>query len=808
MDDGSRRIQRKANAGSAVESILRLADNAEKKAAAGVESYYNDAFELAFYMPLILGDAITTSHEASEFYGVCIKSPSNQWFMTEKQGNTLVTSVYTQNSSEDVYIVFKLDYQSQDNYRFYCYQYTVDMQNRLFIYGDNSGEFVFLRYQTGANKEAFVLTRRAGGEGHLVSDETTVANAMSLVAKDFTSFNHSKIKGLKNTVDYTITQDEYTEAQMRVFPEALEREKGPLYNNNEGEMVCYGYGAEGESTVELPEGLTFGSDIDIYDYSGDVKELVLPADMRFTAEANTYFSNGGGFGIRLYRVYSNGQTEECVFEKITVKAGNSQLKSIEGNLYDQGGNRLLYLADNPNATSISLSFTAIPINGVSGMSKRKHIDKIESFDFPLIYRSGEQGEAPYNLFEQMIFGSCAEGETHLNLACLTVRGVKDRYDVYDFYTATSKIHKLVLYGSFSSVLIMDEEGLIQDVELHSSVAGAFIHKQSTLPSYVLYVDIRITEDGQRLNLAQFERVKSITIAKDVTYVDLSQVVLYAEEEIDIYLNTTLRSLTLPTIRANQGGGDKNGGVFVFGNYRVHFPCNEAQFDSFVAEKPDLKNNICSPYVKIFADTDLNKVSQILAEFPVVLEGEGLVIHNYFGTSDKVTLPSSVLGIPVVGVVFDGAPLNGKTPKLGYISELHIPAGLKYISFGDKSLAQQYHFGKVIYEGSYNAFTYISIYYDVENPYVGMMERFAERYDLLVTDDKTLSPLDKVYNIYVSFGAYTPSNMLVSYKHADGSYTFTADFLGTKVTGVLDENGKCTMNVIANGEVYVFVFTHF
>lgn len=762
---------------TSADDIFDILASADEKRETTVQSYYQEVFDMATYVPLILGDAITEKHGASEFYGVTIKGPSDQWFRTDKVDNVISTYVYSKFSVDEIFIVFHLDYKSQGDYTFTCLQFDESLENMFYAYGEADGDFIFYRSSPQNDGMSYVISRRGASVGYVISDDEAVSLCADIVFDYFEGYNPAEIKKLENSAEYTITLEEYTESQKKIFPESLEPDYGLLYSENGEETVCYGYGANGEERIVIPEDVVLGEGFVVYDYSGTVKELVLPQSMIFGSEAKTVCDpEGGDFSPLLERVYGNGEIVDAVFERITVPASNPYFKSVDGSLYTKDGEVLMYLSDVPGATELKLDFSRVPKNGIGGLAARDYFNSLKNIEYPLVLKAENDGFSVYDVFERVLHGMAGGTLTPtVNIIDLNVDftdviegGMTARYDIPNMISSLSHIGKLVLVGDFESVLIVDEYGAVYDVELRSGVSGAEIDKHSILPNIIIPIELYITEDYQSVSVADFESVTKLTIEHGVEHFNAA-FQLRPEAEIDIYIPDSLISFSLPTIKMEQPT-DKDNAQGILGNYRLHLPCNESEFDEYRASHPSVTIGI--PFINVFRDTNEEALAEFHKNFPEkYIYQEGIKLVNYYGEDRTVRIPESLYGLPIVAMEFSDKCIDGRTHVTGLIDELFIPATLDELILRDGNMTEKYHFASIIYDGTYGEYTYLGIDNDEYDPDVSISDMFKRRFDILKCTDKTVSPLDKVFNFITNYVGeiYTLTDFYVTYTHADESY---------------------------------------
>lgn len=273
---------------SEIWNIIEGVQDAEEK-----DLYYTflDAFEQSFYIPLIVGRAISEYYGEANFYGVKVNSPWNQYVETVKQGNARVTSVYTPAGEvfeKETFIVMSIDYTSIDNYSVNFVVFNIDYTSLYYFNLDHQSNLIAYSYNSdGDEHNNFVLYSHDDFDGYEITDMIICNSVKALLMDEFTSVNKDSIRNIKNNVKHNIDETKWDWAMGYFFSGSGDGHIVDYYGYLDSEnSVLASIGSDGtKTTLTIPRSVRYiSSMLMVGNYStdgaSDTITLVIPETVR------------------------------------------------------------------------------------------------------------------------------------------------------------------------------------------------------------------------------------------------------------------------------------------------------------------------------------------------------------------------------------------------------------------------------------------------------------------------------------------------------------------------------------------------
>ncbi len=319
---------------------------------------YQDAFEQTYFIPLIVGRAISEYYGEASFYGVKVNTPWNQYVETTKNGNTTTTRVYTPAGEvfdKETFIVMNMNYVSLDNYTLSFLVFNID-ESRLYYFNlDHEGNLIAYSYNIdGEEYNNFVLYSHDRFDGYKITDMTICNSIKTLIIDEFRSVNKDSIKTIKNNVSYNIDATKWDWASGYFFGGSEDGHVVDHYSFiDEDSSVLASIGSDGtKTTFTIPRNVRYLSThllvgMSQTDKSSDTITLVIPETVR---------------GIKKYdgnRNLIDASTDELIVSthdgktlaNIQVAQGSPLFMAGEGDLRDLEGN-VIYHMNKPVAGGV------------------------------------------------------------------------------------------------------------------------------------------------------------------------------------------------------------------------------------------------------------------------------------------------------------------------------------------------------------------------------------------------------------------------------------------------------------------------
>ena len=329
---------------SEIWDIVEGAQDAEEK-----DLYYTflDAFEQSFYIPLIVGRAISEYYGEANFYGVKVNSPWNQYVETVKQGNARVTSVYTPAGEvfeKETFIVMSIDYTSIDNYSVNFVLFNIDYSSLYYFNLDHQANLIAYSYNSSGDEHSnFVLYSHDDFDGYEITDMTICNSVKALLMDEFISVNKDSIRNIKNNVKHNIDETKWDWAMGYFFSGGNDGHVIDHYSYLDSDSsVLASIGSDGtKTTLTIPRNVRYLSSFFVVgnaqtDGSSDTITLVIPETVRGIKKWNEDNTEIVEASIEeLVIVTHDGKTLANIVvaeESPLFMAGEGDLKDLAGNV--------------------------------------------------------------------------------------------------------------------------------------------------------------------------------------------------------------------------------------------------------------------------------------------------------------------------------------------------------------------------------------------------------------------------------------------------------------------------------------------
>lgn len=676
---GARRnaAQAKAFGREQREQLFAYLEAREDKEEAANLSFYNDVFEQSLYLPLIGGYCITQFHGADKFYDVNIALPFyGQYIKTISDGTKKISYGYSDQEGDDdrsymEYIVMEIDYKSESDFEFRALQFSADLKDALFLYGNSSLDFLAVSRSDASGE--YVLFNLAGGEGYAVYGKDAVDYCYAQVESEFTETDLGAIRAVKDSPQYTLQEAQWQEASEQYLGNSSSSEMQPgKFDIVDG--VLYGWTGREE---DCPEEVVLPSDISSVYYSfsfpGHVKKLVIPSSITSvkisewelgilqgenedkdvpTGEAVLVECPARYLDIYLW---SEG-ARQSVLEEISLQGASSLFTVQDHCLYSADGT-LLYIPQNEKITSLTLD--------AENMSSRVKQNLTYS-----VFPSLRQVNATLHIVENETDGDLIDNPLEPLFAT-------------EYVQKEYALESVTLNGIAGESSLFFGEGLLSVQEL--SLRGS----ECTSLSVALACRVRSLRVGEGLGSdlyiasEQGGRAEEISLPADVQELQIIQtgsqrlLLPWSVFECGIFGKSELLG-----IRAEE-----------FLGYGIAYDAEE-----FTVQSQDTTLVFRSPAAE--DEAELEKLKNF-PQITRVQEGKALslTLEGFYGTGGDVSVPEDIYGVPVLQVILAGTEQSAYgTPNFDGIEQLYVPSSLQYFYF-----REPYSFGSIRYEGTRAAF---------------------------------------------------------------------------------------------------------
>ncbi|MGN0813536.1 MAG: hypothetical protein ACI4MQ_08530 [Candidatus Coproplasma sp.] len=340
-----------------------LADGNKQNDIESIISMREELFEQSFYISLYVGDALVDYFGQKTIYDIPVSVGTwNQYFTLVNKNNKDYVYCYSPKfyGEKDGYITACVDFSSQNNYSYTFIQFTEDLSDALYVYGNSQKEFFSVSYSSENPNNNYLYYAPNNNEGYV--SYNSVSDCLDGVRSEFEAFS---IADIKSTMDfrYAISNDQLTELTNKYFGKTgsfdgvhFVRDE---YDNDylfKGKKIIEGYYARDEKSVELPKDEEYYllNDFLVRDQTGLVQELIIPQNIIGIVswdydEENPnkdYFdyyveTSINDLRINLYRDLGEGNGVYEPFEKFTVREDSPLFSSGSGHLKDKNGKIVL-----------------------------------------------------------------------------------------------------------------------------------------------------------------------------------------------------------------------------------------------------------------------------------------------------------------------------------------------------------------------------------------------------------------------------------------------------------------------------------
>ena len=336
-----------SNNNAAIWDILENTQDAEVR-----DLYYTfqDAFEQSYFIPLIVGRAISEYYGEANFYGVKVNTPWNQYVETVKNGNVTTTSVYTPAGEvfdKETFIVMNMNYVSLENYTLSFILFNID-ESRLYYFNlDHQGNLIAYSYNSdGEEYNNFILYSHDGFDGYEITDMTICNGVKALLIDEFRNVNKDNIRNIKNNVKHNIDSTKWDWASGYFFSGSGDGHVVDHYSFiDEGASVLASIGSDGSKiTFTIPRNVRYLSTHLLVgnfgtDGSSDTITLVIPETIRGIKKYDDNNNIVDASIDELVIVTHDGKT----LKNIQVAEGSPLFMAGEGDLKDLEGNIIYYM---------------------------------------------------------------------------------------------------------------------------------------------------------------------------------------------------------------------------------------------------------------------------------------------------------------------------------------------------------------------------------------------------------------------------------------------------------------------------------
>lgn len=332
---------------SAIWDVLESVQNVEER-----DLYYTfqDAFEQTYFIPLIVGRAISEYYGEAKFYGVKVNTPWNQYVETVKNGNVTTTSVYTPEGTvfdKETFIVMNMNYVSLENYTLSFVLFNIDESSLYYFNLDHEGNLIAYRYNIdGEEYNNFVLYSNDGFDGYEITDMTVCNSVKALLIDEFRNVNKNNIRNIKNNVKHNIDATKWDWASGYFFGGSDDGHVVDHYSFiDEDSSVLASIGSDGtKTTFTIPRNVRYLSTFFVVgnaqtDGSSDAITLVIPETVRGIKKYDNNHNIVDASIDELVIVTHDGKT----LANIQVAENSPLFMAGEGDLKDLAGNVIYHM---------------------------------------------------------------------------------------------------------------------------------------------------------------------------------------------------------------------------------------------------------------------------------------------------------------------------------------------------------------------------------------------------------------------------------------------------------------------------------
>ena len=317
-----------------LDQIKNMVNGDSNKSVIDASYYYQDAFEQAFYIPLIAGDVYAYTLKKDGFYGKKMYfETNNQYIVVESNGNYKYVYCYTPATDRDSesYTVLVLNYESSQKYEFSMMTFNNDYSDISYIYGNNSKDMIAIGKSSDNHPDHNYVVVTIQEEAYESLDSEILARAYPLISQEITSQDKNKIKGLSSGKPTTIPTDAYYEVMSKYFGDTTGKVNNSMgYVDEEGKVL--GLISCKDGVVTIPSSIRYlNKELDVNCDSSNVV-VNIPATIqgiKMNDDGNIIDVDPSGFSIRTFQGVT--LTDIVVEEGSTIfKSGNGHLQTIDG----------------------------------------------------------------------------------------------------------------------------------------------------------------------------------------------------------------------------------------------------------------------------------------------------------------------------------------------------------------------------------------------------------------------------------------------------------------------------------------------
>jgi len=227
----------------------------ESESVDDVNAEYSSCLETCFAFPLGFGDVITNKHGATNFYGVKAKNDLSSAFdgeklyaslVVKKTGNVTELYMFDPSAGEGVerYSYMTLTYVDKTDYKFEFVDFTYNLSNFVYAYGDSDQNFINLQKFTedSASYAAYVSNGLSCYYVGGVKDESIQEYTEQIITEKNPLVNYlDKINATKTGAKYTVKVEDIDAIFEKYVGESSEEDKEfPIYVDEDGIVQSLG----------------------------------------------------------------------------------------------------------------------------------------------------------------------------------------------------------------------------------------------------------------------------------------------------------------------------------------------------------------------------------------------------------------------------------------------------------------------------------------------------------------------------------------------------------------------------------------
>lgn len=299
-----------------------------------LQSVAEMVYALSLKTSLLIGDGIATYYNETKFFGITV-SIAEGYYKVLNDGNiyNVLGYIPAMNGNAEHYTYITLDYKSQSSYEFTCLDW--EGTNAMRAYGNSQKEMLVAFTDSDAVYTPDGQTFYSTNDAKIVSECEAAFGQLPAV---------DALRNMKGERKYTITDAQHQELSDKYFKELFgtQERQGIQYEQfgNKKAAVCF-FETQGVSEVIIPSDVEyFGCDFVVYDQSGSVKTIKIPASVKGFVDGQGNIITDAR-DMRFMVVDDSAGTEKS-FKNITVAAGSPLFESGSGHLKLKSGKVVSY----------------------------------------------------------------------------------------------------------------------------------------------------------------------------------------------------------------------------------------------------------------------------------------------------------------------------------------------------------------------------------------------------------------------------------------------------------------------------------